>query len=623
MVMKMNKREFICYNSDSSRIIGKAENVVFPKSIDEVQYIIRSSPEDLVPRGSGCGLCAGSVPEDSIVIDLGKLNKVTDFNPIKKSVHVDSGVTIKELNEKLNSIGFEFPIYFSDELMSTIGSMIATNSPGEHSLKYGTVKDWIEDITFVNGKGEVIKTTKADLMDVCGMEGTTGVIVSATLKILPLLKRTASVFQTDNIEDLFLFLRRLKNEQDVVMIQFFSKSMSGILSLPKKYNVIIEFDSDRGKIKGDDYLDLVKIKSRTFYSLYKEGYIKSEDPKLFSDKLKEFMLYLENNNTPYFGYYGTGTIFAFFKDNEKLKHKDTLDLLLKMKSKIGRYGVGKLKKEFIDSFELKVIERVKLRHDPLLKFNYGKLITLEQKVKRADIRHEEKITKFPSEIIPLLGEEKSANDLIKNVTSDNNKDKINENVSFKPKTEQKQSLNHSQEITKTRDKIPIIESKILINQAKEKEINILEIRKELEKKSLDPSILATEIYPEAPRIGHKNNPIQKPITPPIKPTHNIGKNVYEQSQFKPSTKDSQEIKENKNKNLDYRSIQDIMTNKFPGPNSLNKTEKSEINKNNETKNNSQEINKNNSNNLNNTKETKFDNDEKDLINSIMNNKFKK
>mgnify|MGYP000035338543 CR=1 FL=1 len=269
----MNKRELVCYNTDASRMIGKAENVYFPKSKEEVSSIVRNSALDIVPRGAGTNFMGGTIPNNSIVIDLGKMNKVTEFNPIKKTVHVEAGITINELNEKLNSVGFEFPIYNSYKLFSTIGGLIALNLSGERSMKYGNVRDWIEEIEFVNGKGEISKTSKADMMDICSMEGITGVITEATIKIIPLIKRTASIFQSDNIEEIFDMFRKLKSEKEVVMLMLIPPSVSEWLGFKKKYNLIIEFDTNRGKIYGEEYLKLKKDLKLIIKSIFAKYYI--------------------------------------------------------------------------------------------------------------------------------------------------------------------------------------------------------------------------------------------------------------------------------------------------------------------------------------------------------------
>lgn len=409
----MNKKEMICYTTDASRLVGRVEKVVFPKSVKEVQEVIRLSNLDIVPRGAGSGLVGGCVPRDSIVVDITKMNNVLEFNPGKKFVRVEAGITLRELNEKLNARGFEFPIDVSNEGISTIGGMIATNASGDRSMKYGTMKDWVEGTEFVNGKGEIIKTSKADLGDVCGMEGITGIIVSAKLRIVPLIERTASIFQTDNLDELLSVVRRLKQEKEIAKLKFFSKYVSKLLGMPEKYNLIIEFDSDRGKIKGEEYDKLLKSEGRVYYNLASEGYYAREDPKFFFDKIKEFLLFLEEMNVPYFGHLGSGIIHPFFKDSEKINRDRVRDFIKRSQGKLGKYGIGIMRKSFLDSFEITLIQRVKLRHDPNGKLNKGKVIDEISSAKRYGLSPgvQEKI----NEIKPGLGEQRSANLLIESM----------------------------------------------------------------------------------------------------------------------------------------------------------------------------------------------------------------
>jgi len=370
----MNKKLIDCYNTDASRLVGKAEKVVFPKDVAHVQQIIKSSNIDIVPRGAGTGFVGGCIPDKSVVVDMGKMNKVSQFNPTKKTVYVEAGVTLKELNEKLNALGFEFAIDSFNKGISTIGGMIAKNSFGTKSLRYGPIKEWIEEIEFVNGRGELMKTSKADLMDVCGMEGITGIIVGATLKIMGKIRRSASIFQSNNLDEVLSISRRLKLEKEVVMLEFFSPELSKLLGLSEKYNLIIEFDSDRGKIKGREYEAISKLKDKIYYVLGAQGYYSSDDFKFFFDKLKDFILHLEANQIPYFGFLGSGIIHPFFKDEEEDKKQEIMKFVSRIKAKLSDYGIGLTRKDFVDSFEKKVIQRVKLRHDPFAKLNKNKII---------------------------------------------------------------------------------------------------------------------------------------------------------------------------------------------------------------------------------------------------------
>jgi len=408
----MNKREMVCYETDSTRIKGIVEKVFPPQTIKEVQQIVKNTKHDIVPRGSGTSLVGGCVPNNSIVIDLSKMNKVTNFLPLRKTVRVEGGITLKELNEKLNSVGFEFPIDPPNNGISTIGGLIARNASGDRSLRYGNARDWIEEIEFVNGKGELIKTSKADLTDVCGMEGITGIIVGATIKLAPLINRTASAFQTDSLDEILSIARKLRNEREVVILELFSPYVSKLLGLPQKYNLIIEFNSDRGKIKDWDYEKITKMRKNVFSKLYSEGYYNFEDPKFFFDKLKEFIIFLEENQIPYIGHLGVGVIHPFFKDKEKERREKVIEYIKKTKALPGKLGIGLTRKYFIDNFQAKIIQRIKTRYDPNLKFNIGKVIDIQgynlpKKVKT----NEAKILEEESK--PLSGEEISAVDVLR------------------------------------------------------------------------------------------------------------------------------------------------------------------------------------------------------------------
>ncbi len=411
MTYKMNSKHITPYNTDASRLIGKTNKIIFPKTQEEVKKIVKLE-NSLVPRGGGTNLVGGCIPNDSIVIDLSKMNKVSKLDLKQRTIRVEAGTTIKELNEKLSAIHLEFPI-IPYNLSATIGGMIATNASGDYTLKYGTMKEWIEEIEFVNGRGELIKTTKSDISDVCGMEGITGVITAATLKLIPKTKHSFSIFQSDNLDEILSITRRIKLEKEVIMLQLIPPLTSKILELPEKYNLIIEFNSERGKIKGQEYNQIIKIKNKIFHKLFSEHYYNVEDPKFFFDKIKEFMLFLEINKIPYFSYLGSGIVHPFFKDNEEHKRRAIIDFIKKSRAKPSKFGIGLKRKELIDSFERKVIERVKLRYDPFIKINKGKLIDTDFNEKRLeDLEESRKRITVEPKIKPSEGEEKSAKSIL-------------------------------------------------------------------------------------------------------------------------------------------------------------------------------------------------------------------
>jgi len=519
----LNQKQIICYDSDASRLIGKTEKVVFPETIEEIQQAIKSTNLDIVPRGSGTNLVGGCVPNNSVVIDLSKMIKVSNFNLKNKTIKVEAGTTIKELNEKLKVVGFEFPINNFNP-SATIGGMIAADTSGDYTLKYGTIKEWINEIEFVNGRGELMKTTKADISDVCGMEGTTGIITTAILNIIPRLDKSFSIFQSEDLDEILSISRRLKLEREVIMLQIFPPSVSSVLGFPEKYNLLIEFNSERGKIRGKEYENLKEMKDKVYYKLFENGYYNVEDPRFFLDKLKEFLEFLEINSIPYFGYLGVGIIHPFFKDNEKNKKEAVIDFIKKSKAKQSKFGIGLTRKHYIDSFEKKIIERVRLRHDPFGKLNRGKLIDTDVHEKRL-----ERVQEPDPEPILSSKEPQMTSESLKNIQSSVGEEKsakailgeIEKSIEEKPPREKMEELIHEAE------EIEEIEEQISSQEIDEEQI--------LGSSSSDKAMREVEEITRNLIRGKVDSPAETTVEKPL---------------VRPEASET-----------DYRAIQDIMTNK--------------------------------------------------------------
>ena len=370
----MNENEMVCYNTDGSGLIGNARKVVFPKNINHLIKTIKETKIDIVPRGGGTNIVGACIPNDSLVINMKKMKRVFNFDPITKTIQTEIGVTIKELNEKLKSINFEFPIYSNSE--STIGGMIAINDIGYFG-RYGNMKNWVEEIEFVTSVGELIKIGKVDISDVCGMEGTTGVIAKAKLKVIPLQKRTASVYQSNEIEEILAIGKRLNLEREIAMLRFYSKKASKLLGFPEKYHLVIVFNSDRGKIKHNTFNNLLNTIKNDYLIMSSNGYKESEDAVFNSDRLEDFILQINNLEIPYFGDFCSNITFTFFKNNNE-KKEEVEKIIRKLQGKPGKYGIGLKRKNLLDHLQKKIFGRVKKRYDPFLKMNKGKLIDINE-----------------------------------------------------------------------------------------------------------------------------------------------------------------------------------------------------------------------------------------------------
>ena len=396
---KASKKQLDCIacSSDASGVEGNAIDVFYPCSAEEIKKITVLA-NNITARGGGTGLVGGAVPLNSVVIDMSKLNKVIELDRQKKIVYVEAGVILDELNNKLEKFGLEFPINPSSHAVCTIGGMIATNAAGSRAIKYGRTSNWIENFEIINSKGETEKLGKADINDYAGMEGTTGIIVKAKLKLIKKPKRTASLMKFNELDDLVRRARELKLDKDVSMIEFLDKKTSELLGFDKLYHLIVEYESENGKnekgeFKDKEYEKIMNLRDSTYPKLASVGYTIIEDPKLFLLKINEFIEFLEKNNIPCFGHIGSGILHPCFnpdEKNSKKKIEQTIKLARQSHGNVtGEHGIGILKKQFLEITEKKLISVVKNRLDKQNKFNPGKIIDFTRSIDDKDEKAEE------------------------------------------------------------------------------------------------------------------------------------------------------------------------------------------------------------------------------------------
>lgn len=369
----------LAYETDASQIKGKASKVYNPETIEEMQEIIRNNL-NIVPRGGGSGLAGGAVPLDSVVIDLSKMNKIINLDISKKEIEVEAGILLDELNEELETSNLEFPVQPSSHSIATIGGMIATNAVGARAIKHGKTSNWVKSLEIVNSKGEPVVIEKSGISDIAGMEGTTGIIVKAKLKLIEKPLRTASLYAFDDFLKVMEATEKLKMLNDVSMIEFLDKKTSSMLEFDNKYHLIAEFESDRGKLKDKDYKNLIEKRDRIYPVLASVGYSLIEDPFLMLHKMPELVEYLESKNIPFFGHLGVGIIHPCFRKGDENIIKNVLELVNRARGKVtGEHGYGISKREFLDNIDKNIIKRIKERYDPEYKFNPGKIVKMEEK----------------------------------------------------------------------------------------------------------------------------------------------------------------------------------------------------------------------------------------------------
>jgi glycolate oxidase subunit GlcD len=179
-------------------VVGTADAVVLPSTVDEVAAVVRWCYENDVPltaRGGGTGLAGGAVPvEGGIVLGFERLRRVRQFDPLLWRMHVDAGVTTGDVHRLARENGLRFPPDPGAAELSQIGGNIACNAGGPHAFKYGVTGHWVTGLEAVIPPGEIVRVGGPIRKDVAGYdlksllvgsEGTLGLVTAAWLRLTP------------------------------------------------------------------------------------------------------------------------------------------------------------------------------------------------------------------------------------------------------------------------------------------------------------------------------------------------------------------------------------------------------------------------------------------------------
>ncbi len=180
------------------RYRGSTLCVVRPASTGEVSKVLALCHEvgvAVVPQGGNTGMCGGATPHadrNSIVLALGRMNRVRSIDPLNSTISVDAGCTLAAVQAEAAAAGRLFPMSLGSEGSCQIGGNIATNAGGTAVLRYGPMRDLVLGIEAVMPDGRIVNAMKALRKDntgyalkhlFIGSEGTLGVITGAVLKL--------------------------------------------------------------------------------------------------------------------------------------------------------------------------------------------------------------------------------------------------------------------------------------------------------------------------------------------------------------------------------------------------------------------------------------------------------
>lgn len=195
--LRVADNDLVVYESDGLTAYRQKPWVVaLPETVDQVSQILRVSRDcgvPVVPRGAGTGLSGGALPHPKgLLLSTARLTQL-EINPDSATAKVGPGVRNLAVSEAAAAHDLFYAPDPSSQIACSIGGNIAENSGGVHCLKYGLTVHNVLQVELMTMDGDIISIggETADCIGgnclslVLGSEGMLGIVVAATLKLLP------------------------------------------------------------------------------------------------------------------------------------------------------------------------------------------------------------------------------------------------------------------------------------------------------------------------------------------------------------------------------------------------------------------------------------------------------
>ena len=161
------------YATDASVYEIQPAGVAIPRHVDDLVTIVQTCREFGCPitmRGGGTSQ-AGQAIGDGLIVDTSKyVNRVLEVRPEDQWARVEPGVVLDELNAAVRPHGLRFAPDVSTASRATIGGMISNNSSGARSVVYGKTIDHVLGARVLLSDGSMVTAgpmSAAELDAVC------------------------------------------------------------------------------------------------------------------------------------------------------------------------------------------------------------------------------------------------------------------------------------------------------------------------------------------------------------------------------------------------------------------------------------------------------------------------
>src|SRR6267142_5496778 len=130
--------------------------VAIPADALELAELVRwaaATHTPVIPRGAGSGMPGGNVGA-GVLVDLSRGFTDLTVDPRTRIARAGASVTWGQVTEAARAYGLRLPPDPSSGAFATSGGMVATNAAGPRSIRYGSVRRWVEALEVMEANGE-------------------------------------------------------------------------------------------------------------------------------------------------------------------------------------------------------------------------------------------------------------------------------------------------------------------------------------------------------------------------------------------------------------------------------------------------------------------------------------
>lgn len=263
------------YSRDQSFTPPRKPNyVVKPKTLEELQGIVRLANEQLmpiIPYSSGTDFHGGAVPnQGGILVDLSQMNQIPELDTHFWWVTVEPGVTFAQLNQELAKQGFRIPAPLMTPPSASVLTTYVEREPLPTAADFIFGNDRIQTLRIVLPSGDRFTTGNQAIegaphsspigpglnfyrLFMCA-QGTLGIVYQMNVRLLPLSKAQKVFFSAfDNVTDAINAIKRIQRQE--LGLECFLLNNFDLATL-----IVDEEPSDTESLKRGQYIGITGAK---------------------------------------------------------------------------------------------------------------------------------------------------------------------------------------------------------------------------------------------------------------------------------------------------------------------------------------------------------------------------